>query len=95
LDQPNATNSVFLVSDGEDLSTHELLTRLTTELGRTPKSVPIPLFILQGLGALVGRKDMIARLTENLEIDATMTKQSLGWAPPFSVSESLRKLNQT
>ncbi|MBD9388300.1 NAD-dependent epimerase/dehydratase family protein [Agrobacterium sp. AGB01] len=94
LDHPNASNSVFLVSDGEDLSTHELLTRLTTELGRTHKSIPLPPFMLRGLGALVGRKDMIARLTENLEIDMSMTRKFLGWAPPFSVGESLRKLTR-
>lgn len=94
LDHPNASNSVFLVSDGEDLSTHDLLTRLATELGRTPKSIPIPPFILRGLGLLVGRKDMIARLTENLEIDASTTSRTLGWTPPFSVRESLRKLTR-
>lgn len=93
LDHPNAANSVFLVSDGEDLSTHEMLTRLTTALGGTPKSIPVPPTILQGLGSLVGRRDMIARLTENLEVDTSMTTQSLGWTPPFSVNESLRKLN--
>jgi UDP-glucose 4-epimerase len=95
LHHPNAANSVFLVSDGEDLSTHEMLTRLTSALGGTPKSIPVPPTILQGLGSLVGRKDMIARLTENLEVETSTTTQSLGWTPPFSVNDSLRKQNQT
>lgn len=92
LHHPKAANSAFLVSDGEDLSTHEMLTRLTIALGGTPKSIPVPPTILQGLGSLVGRKDMIARLTENLEIDTSITTQLLDWTPPSSVNDSLRKL---
>ena len=81
LDHPAAANRIFLASDGRDLSTHELLTRLTRATGRRPRSVPVPAALLQGLGALTGRRDAVARLTENLQVDITATCRDLDWHP--------------
>jgi UDP-glucose 4-epimerase len=89
LDHPAAANRIFLASDGKDLSTHELLTRLTLTAGRRPKSIPVPRPILSALGSLTGRRAAIARLTENLQIDLTPTSQALNWHPPVPAMEIL------
>jgi len=89
LDHPNATNRVFLVSDGHDLSTHELFTQLTIASGGCPRSIPLPPIILDSLGVLTRRRDAVARLTESLQIDTTSTCHLLGWQPPSSVDEAL------
>lgn len=89
LDHPAAANQIFLASDGKDLSTHELLTRLTLAAGRRPKSVPVPPAVLSALGRLTGRRAAIARLTENLQVDLTPTSRLLGWQPPVAAAENL------
>lgn len=89
LDHPDAANRVFLVSDGTDLSTHELLTKLTIAAGRSPKSIPVPPIILSSLGRIAGRPQAMARLTESLQVDSAPTCRLLGWRPPLSVDEAL------
>jgi nucleoside-diphosphate-sugar epimerase len=89
LDHPVAANRIFLASDGRDLSTHELLTRLTLAAGRRPKSIPVPPAVLSALGRLTGRRAAIARLTENLQVDLTPTSQALNWHPPVAAAENL------
>ena len=85
LDHPNAANRVFLASDGRDLSTHELLTELTLAAGRRPRSIPVPLALLHGFGMLTGRRNLIARLTESLQVDVAPTRQLLKWEPLGSI----------
>ncbi len=85
LDHPNAANQVFLASDGHDLSTHELLSHLTIALGRKPKSIPVPPIVLHALGMLMRRREAMARLTENLQVDAAPTRLLLEWTPPRSI----------
>lgn len=92
LDHPDATNRLFLASDGRDLSTHELLTQMTHAAGRRPRSIPIPLPLLRGLGLPTGRQDLIARLTDSLQVDVTPTRDLLGWDPPVSVDDAVQIL---
>lgn len=87
LDHPNAANKVFLASDGHDLSTHELLSRLTIAFGRRPRSFPIPPILLHAFGMLVRRREAVARLTENLQVDAEPTRLLLGWNPVGSMDD--------
>lgn len=89
LDHPNAANRVFLASDGQDLSTHELLSKLTLAAGHRPRSIRIAPAVLRGLGALTGRREIVARLTENLQIDVTPTSRLLEWYPPVSLDETM------
>lgn len=92
LDHPAAKNRIFLASDGRDLSTHELLTQMARAAGRHPINLPVPASILHGLGVLTGRQDVIARLTECLQVDVTSTCQSLGWHPQVPVDDAIKAL---
>lgn len=89
LDHPNAANQVFLASDGHDLSTHKLLSQLTLAAGHRPRSIPVPPAFLRGIGVLTRHQEAVARLTENLQVDAAPTCHLLGWRPPFSIAEAM------
>ncbi len=81
LDHPNAAQQIFLVSDGQDLSTHELFQRLAVEAGRQPRSFPVAPTVLSLIGRLTRRRAAIERLTQSLEVDMNKTSQRLSWHP--------------
>lgn len=91
LDHPGAANQTFLVSDGESLSTAALLRRMGDALGRPARLIPVPVPLLQTGAALLGKRDMAQRLCGSLEVDIGKTTELLGWIPPISVDEGLRR----
>jgi UDP-4-keto-D-QuiNAc 4-reductase len=88
---PAAGGQTLLVSDGEDLSTPELVRRLARALGRSARLLPVPVGLLRAAAAIAGRRDAMQRLCSSLQIDATPTRRVLGWAPPLSVDEGLER----
>lgn len=91
IDHPKAANQIFLVSDGEDLSTTELLRRMGGALGKPPRLLPVSATILEACAALLGRRAVVQRLCGSLQVDITKTCKMLGWQPPISVDEGLRR----
>jgi nucleoside-diphosphate-sugar epimerase len=91
LDHPAAANQTFLVSDGEDLSTTELLRRMGVALGRPARLIPVPVSLLTAGAALLGRRDIAQRLCGSLQVDISKARTLLGWKPPISVDEGLRR----
>jgi len=90
-DHPAAAHQTFLVSDGEDLSTTALLQRMGQALNRPVRLLPVPPALLR-LGALVlGKSDVAQRLLGSLQVDIGHTRATLGWSPPISVDEGLRR----
>ncbi len=87
-ERPGACGS-FLVSDEEITSTPELVSRIARALGRSANLVPVPPAFLRLIGALMGRRDEIRRLTGNLVVDATKARQLLDWRPPYSLDKGL------
>ncbi|WP_246663187.1 NAD-dependent epimerase/dehydratase family protein [Rhizobium sp. WL3] len=88
-DHPKAANKVFLVSDGCDLSTDELLTQLTAAADRLPRSLPVPPVLIRALGRFTGRSEAVARLVEDLQVDITKTCGTLDWTPPITAADAL------
>lgn len=88
---PQAAGETFFVSDGEDLSTQELISRLATLMGRKNPNFPFPLSLLRFLGSATGKSASIGRLTESLTVDIAKIRSRLGWAPPYSLNEGLEK----
>lgn len=86
-----AAHQTFLVSDGEDLSTTTLVRRLAVALGTEARLLPIPPAILQALGALTGRRDVVRRLCGSLQVDLRSTCATLGWRPVIGVDDALRE----
>ena len=91
LEHPAAANETFLVSDGEDLSTTDLIRRLARALGRPARLIPVPPSLLLAAAMLLGRRDMAQRLLASLQVDISRARQLLGWEPPISVDEGLRR----
>ncbi|MOA00400.1 hypothetical protein D3C78_1197590 [compost metagenome] len=88
---PAAANQVFLVSDGQDLSTAELCRKLSHALGRRPRLLSVPQGLLRILAVLLGKRAQMQRLLGSLQLDIDKTERLLGWTPPVSVDEALRE----
>ncbi|MGR5146668.1 UDP-glucose 4-epimerase family protein [Photobacterium alginatilyticum] len=91
IEHPKAKNQVFLVSDGDDLSTADLILRLSKACDTRGWMLPVPVFVFQLVGKLLGKTGVIERLTGSLQVDITKTKELLEWQPPMSVDEGLKK----
>lgn len=94
IDHPRAANETFLVSDGEDLSTTELLQRMSKALGKRPRLLPVPAWMLETAAKVVGKQSIAQRLCGSLQVDISHTRERLGWTPPVSVDAALRKTAQ-
>ncbi len=91
VDHPAAGNQTFLVSDGEDLSTTQLLGRMARAMGKSARLIPVPAVWLQVGAALVGKPGIAQRLCGSLQVDIEKTRSLLRWVPPISVDEGLRR----
>ena len=92
LTHPAARNQTFLVSDGEDLSTTDLLTRLGHALGRPARLIPVPVPLLTFAAGLLGKRDIVQRLCGSLRLDIDKTRRMLDWDPPITVDEGFRRV---
>jgi len=92
LEHRDAAWNTFLVSDGVDLSTHELVTELTIAAGRKPKMLPMPQSVLKYGGKFLRKSALIERLTENLQVDTLHTVKTLGWHPLVPWPQALADL---
>ena len=86
---PAARNQIYLVSDGEDVSTPGLIRRIATALRQPDRLLNLPLPVLRLIAGLAGRGDQIDRLVSSLQVDSTKARTQLGWAPPVSLDEGL------
>ena len=91
LTHPAAANQTFLVSDGEDVSTTELLRRMGQAMGCPARLIPVPASWLKLAAALVGKPDVTQRLCGSLQVNIEKTRRLLGWTPPLSLDEGLRR----
>lgn len=94
VDHPAAAGQTFLVSDGEDLSTPDLLRQIAAAMGRSARLFPVPVPLLRLAGNALGKRAEIDRLVGSLQVDSSRTRQVLGWAPPVSVQEGIRRMVQ-
>ena len=94
IEHPDAKSKTFLVSDGEDLSTPELLKNIASAMGRSAFMFPFPISLLKFFGFVLGKSSEIDRLTGSLQIDNNYTKKILNWSPPISVQEGIRRMIQ-
>jgi nucleoside-diphosphate-sugar epimerase len=92
---PAAANQVFLAGDGENFSTSELLRRVADAMGKPPRLIPVPAGLLQIVANLLGKKAMAQRLLGSLQVDISKARDVLGWTPPVSVDEGLRRCFET
>jgi nucleoside-diphosphate-sugar epimerase len=92
VDHPKAAGQTLLVSDGQDLSTPELLGMIANAMGRPARLFPVPVPLLRLAGQALGRLNEVDRLVGSLQVDSSATRQLLGWTPPVSVEEGVRRM---
>ena len=88
---PAAANNTYLVSDGEAVSTPEILRGLAKELGVSSRVLPFPIGLLKLMAAMFGRADQVDRLVGSLQVDSTKIRHQLGWLPPYSLQQGFSK----
>jgi nucleoside-diphosphate-sugar epimerase len=89
IDNPKAAGQTFLVSDGQDLSTADLVRRLASAMGKSPNLFVAPFWILKWVARIAGRASALDRLTTSLQVDISHTVNQLGWTPVVSQEMAL------
>lgn len=86
----SASGRTYMVSDGEDVSTPELIRRIAHSMNRPPRLLPIPAAWLKIAAGLVGKGHVADRLLGSLTVDSSPLRAELGWTPPYTLDEGLR-----
>lgn len=94
VDHPEAAGQTFLVSDGGDLSTPDLVRYMAAAMNRSPRLFPVPVSLLRLAGGVLGKRAEIDRIVGSSQIDSSHTRRVLGWTPPVSVQEGIRRMVQ-
>lgn len=91
INHPKASNEIFLVSDGRDLSTHDIVKTLSEALGKTQLFFSFHPAILKLLLLLLNKRNIYERLFLNLQVEINKTKELLDWYPRISVEVGLQR----
>lgn len=89
LDCPNAKNQIFLLSDGQNISTPTLIRHLAHFLNTRSVLLPIPVSLLRLLGKITGKSSALERLLESLVVSNEKITTTLNWRPPYSIEQGL------
>lgn len=88
---PAAAGETYLVSDGEDVSTPELIRRIAAALGVSVRLFPMLPSLLSLMGKLIRKTGVVNQLTGSLAVDSSKIRRELGWQPPFTMEEGLKE----
>jgi nucleoside-diphosphate-sugar epimerase len=86
---PAAAGQTYLISDGEDISTPDLLRQLAIGMGVPSRLFPFPPAMLRLIANLAGKSQQIERLIGSLRIDGDKIRTDLNWIPPFTMQQGL------
>jgi len=87
---PAAAGNTYLVSDGEDVATSDLLRKLAVAMGKKSRLFSCPVILLKLAATLVRKSDQAGRLLGSLQVDSSKIRSELGWVPPFSMDDGLK-----
>ncbi len=94
VEHPNAVGETFLVSDGVDVSTPQLIRMIAPEMHKGSRLVPVPPALLTLIGKLTGKTAEVERLTSSLCVDISKIERTLNWRPPFTMEEGIKETVQ-
>mgnify|MGYP005750086179 CR=1 FL=1 len=89
---PKAANEVFLISDGEDVSTTGLLRKVAEACGVKSRLLPIPVGLMRLAAKALGKGAVADRLFGNLQVDSSKARDLLGWKPVVTMDEALERM---
>jgi len=87
---PAAAGHTYLVSDGNDMSTAELVQAIALALNRPVRLLPVPVSLIRIAAKAVGRGAVVDRLTQSLVVDSSIIRKDLEWCPPYTVADGLQ-----
>ena len=79
-----------MVSDGQDVSTPDLIRMIANAMGKKARLFPCPAPLLKMIGNITGKSSEVERLTGSLQIDSAKIRRELSWTPPFTMEQGLR-----
>lgn len=88
---PKAANEIFLISDGEDVSTTELIKRTAKAFGKRPMLVPVSVGLMKLAAKLIGKEELATRLFGSLQVDNSKARELLAWKPVITMDGQLQK----
>ena len=91
IEHPAAANQIFLVSDGEDLSTTQLLRRLASALGKRAWLLPLPEWLLKLAALALGKQTIVQRICGSLQVDISKNREILDWTPTINIEKAMRQ----
>jgi nucleoside-diphosphate-sugar epimerase len=91
IDVKFSKTELFLISDMSDVSTSELIALIRNKLGRPVFLFPFPVTILKYLLSIIGKKDLVSKLEDPLQVDSRYAVKFTGWKPQITLSEGLER----
>lgn len=90
-EHPQAVGNLYLVSDGEDVSTPELIRRVASALSVDAKLIDLPVSLIRLGGKIIGKSTTVNSLIESLAIDSSKIRKELLWMPPYTMENGLHE----
>jgi nucleoside-diphosphate-sugar epimerase len=91
LQHSDAANKLYLLSDGQDVSTSQLVELIAKALKKPLRLFAVPQGLLRLVASLMGKSSAVDRLFGSLYLDSTKIQRELQWKPPFSLQEGLNE----
>jgi nucleoside-diphosphate-sugar epimerase len=91
LERPEVSAGTYLVSDGDDVSTQELIRRIAAAMKCPARLFPFPVMAMRASGRLFGQSASVERLTDSLTTDISKIRGELSWSPPYTMAEGLKR----
>ena len=89
---PGGADRRYLLSDGDDLSTSDMIARIADGIGRRARLLPCPTGLLRAMAGALGRRSEAERLLGSLIVDSSSMRTELGWHPPQTAVEALTQI---
>lgn len=94
MNRPEAAGQTFLVSDGQDVSTPQLIRQIAASMHIKPRLWPVSMNLLKFLGRISGRSAGTAKIIGSLSVDASKIGERLQWRPPYAFEQGIRETVQ-
>jgi len=88
---PVAAGTPYFLSDGSAVSTPQLVRSLAAAMGRRPRLLAIPPWLMRGGLTLLGKRAVANRVLGSLTVDPSAFQATAGWAPPCSFEEGVSR----
>jgi len=89
---PKAANELFLISDGVDVSTSDLLRKVAKACGVKSRLLPVSVGLMRLAAKALGKGAVADRLFGNLQVDSSKARDLLGWQPKVTMDEALVRM---